>query len=245
MINVFERNIHFSRRIVIENYDTDTLHGNINIRCIKNSPSSVYIKLKPFVYCRFDGDINKGLEVTLEDGVPSIVALSKVIKKYHIFSEYNTLEILISELSKICKELDEECNRNINRGASDKINYSGIDIVNVYEDENTIKGKCPVRIEVEIKVSPDYNSEHQFIDSEVIVNVTRLDNATLEEKEKILKFSTGDIHFRLNDSIVIIMGNLRKIRILNNEFNEDEIKQLIEKHIVFPLDAIKRSFLFE
>lgn len=245
MIDVFERNIHFSRRIVIENYDTDTLHGNINIRCIKPNPSSVFIRVKPFIFCKFDEKLNQGLEVSLEDGVPSIVTLSKVIKKYHKFSEYNTLEVLITELNRICSELDKECNRNIFRGATDKICYSGIDIANIYGDENNIKGKCPVRIEIKIKMTPDYDSEQQFINGEVLVNVTRLDNTSLDNKEKLVDFSTGDIHFNLGDSITIIMGNLRKIKILNNEFNENEIKQIVEKHIFYPADAIKRSFLFK
>lgn len=246
MIDLFERNVHFSRRIVIENFDTDTFYGNIYVRCIKNNPSSVFIKIKPFVFCKFDDKLKEGIEISLEDGIPSIVTLSKAIKKYHTFSEYNALDILITELNKICKELDEECKRNIFRVTTDKVSYSALEIANIYEDDNNnIKGKCPVRIVIQIKMTPDYNSEHGFINSEVIVTVTQLDNATLDDKQKIVDFSTGDIHFTFNNFIAIIMGNLRKIRIPNNEFNEDEIKQLIEKHIIFPIDGVKRSFLFE
>lgn len=243
MIDVFERNIHFSRRIVIENFDTDTLYGNINIRCIKNEPSSVFIKVKPFIFCKFDEKLNNGIEVSLEEGVPSIVTMTKVIKKYHKFSEYNTLEVLITELNKICRELDKECKRVINKGASDKITYSGLDIANVHEGDN--KSRCPVRLEIQIKITPDYDSEYGFINGEAIVSVVQLDNNTLNSKQKIVDFSTGDIHFDFNNMITIIMGNLRKIRVVNNTFDEDEIKQLVEKHMIFPIDYVKRSFLFK
>lgn len=200
----------------MENYDTDTLHGNINIRCIKPNPSSVFIRVKPFIFCKFDEKLNQGLEVALEDGVASIVTLSKVIKKYHKFSEYNTLEVLITELNKICSELDKECNRNITKGGrSDKITYSVIDIANVYGDDNNIKGKSPVRLEFQIKMIPDYNSEYGFIDGEVTVSVVKLYNITLEDREKIVDFSTGDIHFTFNNITSIVMGNLRKIKLLN------------------------------
>ena len=244
MINVFERNIHFSRRIVIENFDTDTFYGNICVRCIKNNPSSVFIKIKTFTFCNFDNKLKEGIEISLEDGIPSIVTFSKVIKKYHTFSEYNALDILITELNKICGELDEECKRNVSRGLSDKVSYSALEIANIYKDDNNV-GKCPIRIIVQIKMAPDYNSEHGFINGEAIITVTQLDNSTLNDKQKILNFSTGDIHFTFNNFIAIIMGNLRKIRIPNNEFNEEEIKQLIEKHMIFPIDGVKRSFLFK
>lgn len=244
MIDLFERNVHFSRRIVIENFDTDTFYGNIYVRCIKNNPSSVFIKIKPFVFCKFDDKLKEGIEISLEDGIPSIVTLSKAIKKYHTFSEYNALGILTTELNKICGELDEECKRNVSRGLSDKVSYSALEIANIYKDNNNV-GKCPIRIIIQIKMSPDYNSEHGFINSEVKVTVTQLDNITLNDKQKIVDFSTGDIHFTFNNFIAIIMGNLRKIRIPNSEFNEDEIKQLIEKHMIFPIDGVKRSFLFK
>ena len=94
-------------------------------------------------------------------------------------------------------------------------------------------------------MTPDYNSGYGFINSEVTVTVTQLDNATLNDKQRLLNFSTGNIHFDFRNSISVIMRSLNNIRVLNNEFSEDEIKQLIEKHMIFPIDGVKRSFLFK